>query len=520
LYADNVLQILGCSPGRMSSTLRLDWNAANTLFENLGDPFHEYQFTGPDGTFHSLSTAELLKIDKVSWIAARGEVSQILTELLEGGFLSREPVQPLLAQPRGFTSPQGVTEPILQGFDSRFASPGDILGVFPFTKDIFHGDSPPGAVLPRNFKPVYVTQKMVDITQFTDDMANSFIDRSVRAINSLHNAANSNPAFSPAVYMATTPSDFSRVYEFNSFLSNRYFGEMRSRVTWEIGPTYNTNKLWSDILYSARQRPEGRDAMERATSRSSLVSDRNLIEFPIDNAWCRAFYINPGNSVLNTINNAGVAEPFKILWRESLRTRQKKAVYADGIRPDGCMKLADALFDLAALFQLLSFLEECPPHALLQSTMQWHSCMLMSSLAYMDQSTFGLDTDQTWEAYTTKIEQNRALQLGLTDRVAGAVGRGIVGFIATGFGLINGETDPTLPNAVSQVQNGQQPKALLIGAANDLINFSSQSHGYERATWNDTLAYWNSHGQLSDCTYLWGYSPMTVVHGSPVKDCR
>lgn len=502
----------------------MDWGYANSLFENLGDPWYSYNFVGSDGQVHSLSTAELLKLNRVEWNEAQTELRNLLSELTTANMISDTPSPFFATRPDGEPLPMGVCDPLVQGFDRRMNSEvgmKSILSTFPWNTDVFAlgpvDGSPP---IPRGFSAKYITQNLINKTTMSDDHFVDVINRAVSIINRLHAAANANPALSPAVFIALNPSNFQPIFDFTSQVSSQAFATNSRLSSFPCADRSNNwrGKLW--LSMRSNDDVSGYDDELTRHAVADVFSDRLSTMLPSRLFHAKAWWVDVSNSVVRTISDERMSDAVRYVWTESLHTRQRSVVYGPAVRSTGAMILADAVYDMAALVQLLTFLSVCPPHALLQSCMQWHYSLLQTSFKYMSLTTPTFGSDPDWDRYVAGIETQKAMQQSLSARMGTAFGTGF----QTGNSILTGNTEGTLPLAVAGATRQQAGAALgvAVGTVAAFIAASNRQPDPVRTAWRETLS--NrlnaTYCDLWKQTYYWNITPEKVITGSPVKDWR
>lgn len=233
-----------------SSQRIINWGEADMWFDGMSDPYKVFSFDLPNSnggrTNYRMSTAELMKIDRNGYEAAKGELSNILSEMQESGILSIE---------NPWNRDNTVSE------YASLANPKSFLNDYPFRNDVYIAnptEKVEGMAVPTTMmSPAYLTPRVFDRAALPDDMFIRYIERIYTAVHMMHVAANCNPSLSPAVHIAlnrlgSTEAVFAAMDNTarstlvpktegipesevlrGSWADNRYFGDMgseRSRI--------------------------------------------------------------------------------------------------------------------------------------------------------------------------------------------------------------------------------------------------------------------------------------------------
>jgi hypothetical protein len=178
-----------------SSQRILNWGEADMWFDGMADPYKVFSFDMPNvnggRTNYRMSTAELMKIDRAGYEAARGELSNMLSEMQEAGILSIE-------------NPWNRDNTVADYMS--LANPKSFLTDYPFKNDVYTAnitEKVEGMAVPTTLmSPAYLTPRVFDRAALPDDMFIRYIERIYTAVHMMHVAANCNPSLSPAVHIA------------------------------------------------------------------------------------------------------------------------------------------------------------------------------------------------------------------------------------------------------------------------------------------------------------------------------
>ena len=239
-FLDSVSPVNGLTS---NSQRYVKWSDINMYFDGMADPYKVFSFRLPgengSAVTYSMSTAELMKIDRAGYQSAQSELSAIISELQDAGIISNE--NPW--RNATFTGYLNLDRPNM------------LLSDMPANNDVFIPNPQQkleGMAVPSRMEPAYVTPRVFDRNALPDNAILAYIERIYAAVGNLHNAANCNPALSPAVHSAMNRLGFTRdlfasmdatasdplvpktpgipenIVRRGAWSDNRYFGDVRS----------------------------------------------------------------------------------------------------------------------------------------------------------------------------------------------------------------------------------------------------------------------------------------------------
>lgn len=175
------------------------WMPSYSEYNNLSNPFANYQFIAPDGTVVERSLAQLCLFEESAFNHHMNNIRNIITECIDNGLVT-------------------TTAPTIYFWnsrfnESRFANPGSFFN-YPHTTDVFF----PEATLPRglpyakldNFQPLYPTQKLFNRNELSDSAFMSLFSRIRDSLNGVARASNIHPSLIPLFFeVNSVPERFS-----------------------------------------------------------------------------------------------------------------------------------------------------------------------------------------------------------------------------------------------------------------------------------------------------------------------
>lgn len=428
------------------SGLRIDWGSAGSYFEGLEDPYKSFEITYTDANGRevrtSMSTAQLLKIQRDAYLTAQNNLSAILAGLQESGIVA--------------TRDSLAGSPGLAAAYPHLRDAPSLLTSYPFTNDVYFPDmnaKVEGMAVPRGVQGMYLTPKAFNPSEFPTSALIETMEAIYTNVKMLHDAANANASLSPAVSIAMSrlgntgtlfgnlddcardplvPKN-SRVPDIiqrrGAWADNRFFGDTAGNrtVVYSDKNTYmpglgNFNDARVPEIY--RDGPNGGGSTRYVNPTfpdylfplhfatlpptASPTSAGFSISGPSDIRWMHSanlrrpmwtwnnfgettgygvtnLYQGSDSSFVTDVNIGGRAINYNtrtmssFLSADPSRAERRLRDWYLSNKPRNGIYIADAMTDFACAVQLARFMSVVPPHVLLHSCLGFHNALLKLS---------------------------------------------------------------------------------------------------------------------------------------------